>query len=57
MPQVRWLGTALRDLEEIKTFYEDKEIGLGDRLIGEILDIDRLSRFGARLQESETGTP
>ena len=42
MPEVRWLGPALSDLEEIKAFYEEKEEGLGARLAGEILGIERV---------------
>ena len=46
MLEVRWLGPALSDLEEIKAFYEEKEEGLGGRLVGEILEIERkLSEF------------
>ena len=41
MPKVRWLGPALSDLAEIKDFYEEKEPGLGQRLIEEILGIER----------------
>ena len=40
MPKVRWLGPALSDLAEIKAFYEEKEAGLGQRLIEEILGIE-----------------
>jgi plasmid stabilization system protein ParE len=46
MPQVLWLGPAVTDLEEIKAFFEDKAAGWGERLTGEILDIERtLSEF------------
>lgn len=46
VPEVRWLSTALEDLQEIKDFYESHEEGLGQRLVREILEIEeRLSHF------------
>ena len=56
MSEVRWLGPALRDLEEIKAFYDDKE--KGDRLTREILDVERLlSEFPNMGRVSKNVTP
>jgi len=42
MPEVLWLGTALKDLQEIKDYYETREEGLGQKLAQEILSIEQV---------------